>query len=688
MNVISRFVKNLSLIVAIILIFTIMSHSAIPANGDCIPSPTCNDIGMRDDNSTINFSAGWDILVERDNESPYYGLKHLAVKAGQISKINFLITNKGGMDDTYDLILTKDPPAGWEVRFSDTLNDTSILNIAGSTASEGVTGIIGMEFIVPSDAIVGIVTPITVKVTSHSYKYMEEDMSQDETLYVEVLDSSYLIMSTDDPTRVIRPGQSIELDLFVTNQGTKPISVKFELESEVSDGWEINFNSKSNDIFPNCTIIIEVEVKSPVTAMAGSSLGFTILGTVINDPYTDARVSMLAQVCNIPPDFMCDIPESEIDQEGIGGEWLYYHISLQNYGDDEEDFHLHPLNVELGWNIYLSSMNDVLQPGGEVEFNVSVHIPESATVGTYPIGLNLSNSREYIHIFVKATVKQFYDIRLNILCHDIYNSLNDTSSYTITPPAIWGEFYEQFVSPSTSRSTILRLINNGNGPDRVRLTLNKKDGDRNYNGWDYYFDGVSNSHLMFNGNDTENVDFAVGTQNNYRPIPTHVKELTTPDDSQLLLDSSGLYPRTIDILINTNQVVFIRLIINSPSIKEETFYSDLEYVNSYESFRLNFYSEAESNGSLNKYFVDQTGLNVVDIVNISLYVNTIELNSNGITDPNSTYSDDDNQTKMQEKNTKLDKWFLLIVGLVLITVFIGMVFLCHKKKRIGKQDTQ
>jgi len=579
---------------------------------------------------TLDFDVEYLIDLETDKSSSYFGFKHRMLKPGYETDLPVFIENKGNINDTY-LMEIINVPQGWTARFADSdTNQTRVSILAPKFCTEenelqpSVNRMITVG--VPDDAQAGMVGAIRVMGTSE--RSLRDDVAvkvKQDICFIEVGTSDDLLMRVDEPTKEIDPGGEVEYEVFVTNVGTADITqVDYGITGDIGSGWKVDPPTSTTDLRAGDTVIVKVKVKAPVTAMAGSTLAYSLIGTVRDNPNIEGRVSMLVQV---KQNFgmTIEVPDEEKNKEGKPGEWITYNVTVTNDGNGQEVLHLDPLDTELEWETHFSSTDEILDAGQGVTFTISVYVPESAMMGDYALGFNLSGLRAYEEIYVKAQVKQFYNIEMDILEEGVYENTALSGGQTATTVKLWGDSDERFISPSDDKSFRVRLQNKGNGVDRIRLTLNK-GSNQNYMGWQYYFATVSNSESEVATQGSKNINFVEGTKTNYRPVPISLRLYTTEGTAESVRDSSQLMPKTIDVELLPRQTVYISYKTIAPSLHEENSALSPKYFDPSKDIQFDFYAEAESNGSLAGYFDSQlTGFKVIDRVNCSLHVKLSDL---------------------------------------------------------------
>jgi len=134
-----------------------------------------------------------------------------------------------------------------------------------------------------------------------------------------------------------------------------------------------------------------------------------------------------------------------------------------------------PYQLLLGWNMTFYYVGFVIKSGLPIDYDqilnitCEIRVPEKTPTGLYTIGINLTGQGGTQILYVKLYVNQTYNLTVSTL--DGNHSIDNIE-----------------VAPNSELSYIVKVTNNGNGPEYATLTIKNLES-----GWVGWFAAVANT---------------------------------------------------------------------------------------------------------------------------------------------------------------------------------------------------
>lgn len=275
---------------------------------------------------------------------------------GEVVTYTLTVTNTGDVSDTFTLAATHE----WDV----TLPDEVELDAGASiTFTVAVT--------VPTDAAAGDSDTATITATS-TEDPREEPAFADAELTT-TADAVYGVeLFPDTAAQSGLPGEVVAYTLTITNTGNATDEFTFTAEG---NDWDVTLPDPLL-LDAGEDVEVEVMVEIPAEAADGAMDMVTVTATSGGDSEQSAS-SELTTIVEIV--YGVELSPVTAEQSAAPGETATYILTIVNAGDVSDDFTFTKAGNQ--WPVNLPSPVEGLEPGGSVEVEVTVEIPEDAAGG-------------------------------------------------------------------------------------------------------------------------------------------------------------------------------------------------------------------------------------------------------------------------------------------------------------------
>jgi uncharacterized membrane protein len=183
--------------------------------------------------------------------------------------------------------------------------------------------------------------------------------------------------------------QPAEYTLQLKNTGNQPDS--FNIDSS-GGTWPMNLAQLGGTIgplAPGQTSDLVVHVTPPAGAPRGSQDTVTIQAVSQADPSQQATASLTTQVGI----YDASLAPNQATKSAAPGQVVSYIIQVENSGDFTDSYNLSASG--LPWQVdFLPQKISGLQPGGQAQVTVSVHVPAGVAGGSYPLDLSATSAAD------------------------------------------------------------------------------------------------------------------------------------------------------------------------------------------------------------------------------------------------------------------------------------------------------
>lgn len=284
----------------------------------------------------------------------------------------FLLTNRGEMNDTYD-ILSAGAPAGW----SGVLNATSV-DLAPSASAQLSLWLAPPLIISP-----GLRSWALLTVWARS-RYDPTCSTHLHTLT--------LVNTTQDPAMVVYagPGQHARSSINVRNTGSENDTMALDAayvhhepdpvphqpgDSHAPTPWSYSLTATSLRITPGGVANTTVMLGAPAGAAEGDYLVLNITARSGLDPSKTSRITVVSIVSfRYGVRLECDIPVRKV----LGGETARFSINVTNIGTMRDTISISRTDPPSGWMASLGALSVVLDAGEKRSVELDVFPPADA----------------------------------------------------------------------------------------------------------------------------------------------------------------------------------------------------------------------------------------------------------------------------------------------------------------------
>jgi len=423
-------------LVALLLVSPIVGINQNIANDNSDLLFTDNVGGSRDGDYEVS------IEFAEGNEGLFSVTRNEAIQG------EFVVTNEGTFDDTYDLSVAWDDEydIGWHA-------EPDSENV---TVSSGTQETISFTFRAPVQGVYsGDYLDFTVTVTSQNSP--TTSASADQRLEI-TMTYAVDVVTRESSSQSGNRGDSITYAVEATNVGDNAEEFIIEVGTLPKD-WTASTSESTIDLDPDETGTFNLIVNIPSTAA--------------ENEYAEARVSVHVQetdyahvygyldtntTVNNGREYGVDLTVDAFFKQVIPGGQILYDLYVTNTGDETDSFLLDIGEVKEGWSSNLSQFSiDNLGPDDTANVVMSVSCPASSVEDDW--------SEAYVSV-VSSTREQFSDdittntsvripvrgVDLTILDDSLNGNPGSTMTYTVT------------------------LTNSGTDPDNFLLSIERCDG--------------------------------------------------------------------------------------------------------------------------------------------------------------------------------------------------------------------
>jgi uncharacterized membrane protein len=356
-------------------------------------------------------------------------------RPGYASVYNVTVENTGNTNDTMDLFLSG-PYSSWG-----NLDQSTVFLQPGQTVE--VT--LGVD--VPSDAQGGDYI-IAVRGTCQGNSSNFDEMDFITTVEPWVYD---VYLSSDEPEKSVRPGNSIEFNITIENKGDNYDTINLTMSGDGSQ-WG-TFSHESVFLNPSTSQIIILTMDVPMDAQ-GKDYNVDVMGTSQGNLSVHHEISLKTTV--IPYVYEVNLDSEEPHKVTKPGKTISFNITVENLGDNHDIINLTKGGGEVQWGT-LSQDSIALSPGNSQIITLTVTVPDEAQGGDYEIlikGISQQDPQEYSEITITTEVDPWeYEVNL----------FSDITSKTT------------FVGTSITHT--MKVENNGEIQDLINLKISGSESD-------------------------------------------------------------------------------------------------------------------------------------------------------------------------------------------------------------------
>lgn len=317
-----------------------------------------------------------------------------SARPGENLIFNITVENLGDIEDTIDLSMSGEK-SQWG-----TLSEESVtLGI-----SDSVTITLTMN--VPSDAQGG---DYEIEVCGTS----QGDLSEysEIQLITTVVPYVYDVhLSSDDPNKSAKPGQTMVFNITCENRGDIEDTVNITISEEIMEWCTL-----ADDCFvlgPGEFNTTTVEVDVPTDAQGGDFY-FYVTGSSMGDPAKYHQIRIIATVN--PWVYALDFTSYETAKSAFAGESVTYKMTVENIGELNDTFSLSLSGSYKDWGkLFPTSVS--LVPYSSEEVSLTVDVPDDVSGGDYKIKVKARSQKdtsEFAELVFTTTVIPFvfdYDL--------------------------------------------------------------------------------------------------------------------------------------------------------------------------------------------------------------------------------------------------------------------------------------
>lgn len=555
--------------ILIVIIFSNLIVYSVEGNVQDYNRGSNNDISQDIDNSRfcnssennpdihVDFNVSWMVKPWlSDPLDPRYDQKYCQISPAAEEKVKVLLTNKGNINDTYELSISG-LLKGWRATFTE--NDLPNYSVSldakiyeNSTDYNGSGAEIDVYITVP--VYVGLDDISKIRVTGIS-KYSRNNPAIEELICEDVLmvegkicRGCLFMIDSRDPYAYVDPGGNATFCVDIKNGYRSEIIVAINHGTIPIKNWNIT-HPLEIIIPPGSKQEFKVVVTAPLSALAGEKLIFRIEGNIINGDYVNNHTSTVFVVVT---KILCRIgveSEAELTIKAVNpGECVEYNITISNTGNGETYVEVNPTVLRSGWGDvififesreYYNSFQTTIEYGSEIMITLRLNIPFYELTGSYTTSINVSARDNYQFIYFETFVNQTYDLSLSVFDEN-ENSYKRTLINSI--------------SPGWELSYVFKVENQGNGPETIELQLNGLDRN-NVTGWQGYFHAVAKTRIY-----TTNVE-----KQNFTEI---IDASTLPKDL-VLVNNGNTEVDIIRLKLNAGQRAYISIKLTAPRFSND-----------------------------------------------------------------------------------------------------------------------
>ena len=405
-----------------------VNYSSVEKNSSLLSN--VNDNSARGD---------YEVSIEFDESNTGFS----EVTRNEEMSAEFVVSNTGTFDDTYDLSVTWDDEydLGWD----------SVANQDTVTVSSGSQEVVSFTFQSPVQGVYdGDSMDFVVEATSQNSTTTSD--SRQQTLEIDMIYAVDIFLR-DSSSKDGDRGDDIYYSIEVTNVGES--SDDFAIE--VGDlPWEWNATPSESvlDLDPDESQIITLEVSIPNTAAEDEYALIQVFARVQTSSYdyiygfcdTNTTVNDgLAYAVDILPD--------AIDKQVIPGGQILYSLYVTNNGDSSDSYSLELSDMTLGWGSNLSqfSISD-LGPGEETVVTMNVTSPADSLENDWALS--------FVEV-TSSTRGQFSDS----------TEMNTSVRIPVRDLSLSVDMAQKGGNPGTTVTYTINLENTGTDPDDFVLSI-------------------------------------------------------------------------------------------------------------------------------------------------------------------------------------------------------------------------
>ncbi len=344
---------------------------------------------------------------------------------GATKTIKLELRNIGNIPDNYTISMS-DAPYGWDLQIAPT----------AMHLSAGGSMVIELNVTIPPGAASEEACILTVTGTSLNFPTVKDSVQ----VMVIASATHFLEMNVDVPEKMVVPGQCTTFNITIKNNGNANELVELshgnltDWNGYLSEGY----SPDSVVVPPNGgTKVVTFTLCPPSSTAAWRVLVVKIRGQSTINPAAYAAVEVKAITTQ---KFGYTIEVNPLQQVVNPGGDVNFSVTVMNQGNGRDRIRPFIIDIETGWgyNISMDGMEFeeiALSIDESRTFDVSVKVPLSAKAGTYQLSLNVSslenldyNQTENMNV----VVTQFYKIDMTTKSEQVRTTPGRTINVTLT----------------------------------------------------------------------------------------------------------------------------------------------------------------------------------------------------------------------------------------------------------------
>jgi len=269
----------------------------------------------------------------------------------------------------------------------------------------------------------------------------------------------------------------------ISNNGNKDMIDVLLYVEQVLKGWKVTLPDTPIRVYMGQTKTVPVKVTPPGYAHASVKQVLVMTATIEGSPDIFDRLKLTTIVDNV---YRFDAVV--LNKEGIKmdpGKTGMFAVQVSNTGNDHDSLKARAWKMEPGWELSLFNAEGNQKDEFLLDFDTSItikgqlKIPFNTRTGWYVVELNFTGIGSTITVYLKVFVNQNFGLEVTMV------------------DGFEGQTME--VRPRQERSLVLKVKNNGNGLDRIVLSIDADtDGTDGtvrdlLEGWEGTFFAVSNT---------------------------------------------------------------------------------------------------------------------------------------------------------------------------------------------------
>ncbi len=261
-----------------------------------------------------------------------------------------------------------------------------------------------------------------------------------DSLNVTVLQEFKVALSADVASVKPAPGETVEVNLTLQNDGNGPDAVLLALEAR---NWNASIDAGNASLSAGQSLRFRLRLSAPPGAVAGTKAMFRVTARSLESLYASDEVVLTATVREVR-DFSLAIPNAT--RALNAGESARLAAFLTNAGNIEETANLTAADVPEGWVVDIWNPNITLAPWTGSTVIIAVYPPAGALAGDYSFSINgielaiTVNARYGVDAGVDNATATAYPGETVVFNLTVFNDANAPDGFAmavVDPPAGW-----------------------------------------------------------------------------------------------------------------------------------------------------------------------------------------------------------------------------------------------------------